>query len=79
MPSSSVNPGLRLLLDDFTRVSSQIQLIWGKKWDAIRITFTLDRYVTLMGAAMTTYAAVTDRSEFKSCATFGNVSYGKQR
>ncbi|KAG1813556.1 uncharacterized protein BJ212DRAFT_1482456 [Suillus subaureus] len=56
-------------------ISQEVQLIWGKKWDAMRITFTLARYATLMGTAMTTYAAVTDRSKYKSCATFGDVSY----
>ncbi|KAG1791578.1 uncharacterized protein HD556DRAFT_1445211 [Suillus plorans] len=45
-------------------LSQEAQLIWGKKWGVIRITFTLTRYATLMGTAMTPYAAVTDRSKY---------------
>ncbi|KAG2087470.1 hypothetical protein BD769DRAFT_473607 [Suillus cothurnatus] len=65
-----------VIFDYCLTISQEVQLIWGKKWDAIRITFTLTRYATLMGTAMTTYAAVTDRSKHTSCVTFGNVSYG---
>ncbi|KAG1841439.1 hypothetical protein DFJ58DRAFT_74250 [Suillus subalutaceus] len=64
-----------VVFDYCLTISQEVQLIWGKKWDAMRITFTLARYATLAGTAMTTYAAVTDRSKDKSCVTFGNVSY----
>ncbi|KAG1860893.1 hypothetical protein F4604DRAFT_1112580 [Suillus subluteus] len=57
-------------------IPQEVQLIWGRKWDVVRVTFTLARYVTLMGTAMTTYAAVTNRSNDTSCVTFNNVSYG---
>lgn len=64
-----------VIFDYCLTISQEVQLIWGKKWGIIRITFTLTRYATLMGTAMTTYAAVTDRSKYTSCATFDNVSY----
>ncbi|KAG2152736.1 hypothetical protein DEU56DRAFT_957736 [Suillus clintonianus] len=63
------------IFDYCLTISQEIQLIWGRRWDATRVTFTLARYVTLAGAAMTTYAAVVDRSKYTSCATFNNVSY----
>ncbi|KAG1805871.1 hypothetical protein EV424DRAFT_1544207 [Suillus variegatus] len=67
-----------VVFDYCLTLPQEVQLIWGKKWGVIRITFTLTRYATLMGTAMTTYAAVTDRSRSKytSCATFNDVSYG---
>ncbi|KAJ8583739.1 hypothetical protein M405DRAFT_866792 [Rhizopogon salebrosus TDB-379] len=55
-------------------IAPEVQLIWGRRWNVIRITFTLTRYLTFIGAAMTTYAAVADRSKFKSCSTFNNAS-----
>ncbi|KAG1808868.1 uncharacterized protein BJ212DRAFT_629021 [Suillus subaureus] len=56
-------------------IPQEVQLIWGRKWDAVRVAFTLTRYATLVGTTMTTYAAVTDRSKYTSCVTFNNVSY----
>ncbi|KAJ8583835.1 hypothetical protein M405DRAFT_866720 [Rhizopogon salebrosus TDB-379] len=54
--------------------ASEVQLIWGRRWTVIRVTFTLARYVPFIGVAMTTYAAVADRSMFKSCNTYDSVS-----
>ncbi|KAG1899736.1 uncharacterized protein F5891DRAFT_1189544 [Suillus fuscotomentosus] len=65
-----------VVFDYCLTLPQEVQLIWGKKWGIVRVLFTLTRYATLMGTAMTTYAAVTDRSKYTSCATFDNVSYG---
>ncbi|KAG1805877.1 hypothetical protein EV424DRAFT_1544212 [Suillus variegatus] len=65
-----------VVFDYCLTLPQEVQSIWGKKWDIIRITFTLTRYATLVGTAMTTYAAVTDRFRYTSCVTFGDVSYG---
>ncbi|KAG1745758.1 hypothetical protein EDB19DRAFT_2037662 [Suillus lakei] len=67
-----------VVFDYCLTISQEVQLIWGKKWGVIRVAFTLTRYATLVGAAMTMYAAVTDRSKYTSCRTFNNVSYGKE-
>ncbi|KAG1745756.1 hypothetical protein EDB19DRAFT_1906266 [Suillus lakei] len=67
------------IFDYSLTISQEVQLIWGRRWDVTRVTFTLARYVTLIGAAMTTFAAVADRSKYTSCLTFNNVSYGEQR
>ncbi|KAG2106113.1 hypothetical protein BD769DRAFT_1503952 [Suillus cothurnatus] len=64
-----------VVFDYCLTIPQEVQLIWGRKWDVIRVSFTLTRYATLMGTAMTTYAAVTDRSNYRSCATFNAVSY----
>lgn len=64
-----------VVFDYCLTIPQEVQLIWGRKWDVIRVVFTLTRYVTFMGTAMTTYAAVTDRSHYISCATFNAVSY----
>ncbi|KAG2059340.1 hypothetical protein BDR06DRAFT_1003465 [Suillus hirtellus] len=64
-----------VVFDYCLTLPQEVQLIWGKKWGIVRVLFTLTRYATLMGTAMTTYAAVTDRSKYTSCATFDNVSY----
>ncbi|KAG1789002.1 uncharacterized protein HD556DRAFT_1399858 [Suillus plorans] len=65
-----------VVFDYCLMLPQEVQLIWGKNWGIIRVLFTLTRYATLMGTAMTTYAAVTDQSKYTSCATFDNVSYG---
>ncbi|KAG1813557.1 uncharacterized protein BJ212DRAFT_1482457 [Suillus subaureus] len=64
-----------VIFDYCLTIPQEVQLIWGTKWGVIRVTFTLTRYATLMGTAMTTYSAVTDRSKYKSCAIFDDVSY----
>ncbi|KAG1737412.1 hypothetical protein EDB19DRAFT_1909732 [Suillus lakei] len=64
------------IFDYCSTITQEVQLIWGRKWDVTRVTFTLARYVTLISAAMTTFAAVADRSKYTSCATFNNVIYG---
>ncbi|KAG2121818.1 hypothetical protein BD769DRAFT_1477363 [Suillus cothurnatus] len=55
-----------VVFDYCLTIPQEVQLIWGRKWDVIRVSFTLTRYATLMGTAMTTYAAVTDRSNYRS-------------
>ncbi|KAJ8584833.1 hypothetical protein M405DRAFT_865893 [Rhizopogon salebrosus TDB-379] len=58
-------------------IAPEVELIWGRRWNVIRVTFTLTRYVTFIGAAMTTYAAVADRSGFKSVrldSLFGEIN-----
>ncbi|KAG1737624.1 hypothetical protein EDB19DRAFT_941092 [Suillus lakei] len=63
-----------LVFDYCLTISQEVQLIWGKRWNVLRVTFTLARYVTFIGAAMTTFAAVVDRSKYKSCNTFNSIS-----
>ncbi|KAG1842450.1 hypothetical protein C8R48DRAFT_737638 [Suillus tomentosus] len=65
-----------VVFDYCLTLPQEVQLIWGKKWGIVRVLFTLTRYATLMGTAMTTYSAVTDRLDYTSCATFDSVSYG---
>ncbi|KAJ8587393.1 hypothetical protein M405DRAFT_821705, partial [Rhizopogon salebrosus TDB-379] len=36
-------------------IAPEVQLIWGRRWNVIRVTFTLARYVPFIGVAMTTY------------------------
>ncbi|KAG1745755.1 hypothetical protein EDB19DRAFT_462200 [Suillus lakei] len=62
------------IFDYCLTITQEVQLIWGRRWNFMRITFTLARYVTFIGAAMTTFAAVADRSKYNSCSTFNNVS-----
>ncbi|KAG2065283.1 hypothetical protein BDR04DRAFT_1145454 [Suillus decipiens] len=67
--------GISQVFDYCSTIPQEVQLIWGKRWGVVRVASTLTRYATLMGSAMTTYAAVTNRSKYTSCATFNNVSY----
>ncbi|KAG2152735.1 hypothetical protein DEU56DRAFT_513087 [Suillus clintonianus] len=62
------------IFDYCLTITQEVQLIWGRKWNVMRVTFTLARYVTFIGAAMTTFAAVADRSKYTSCSTFNSVS-----
>ncbi|KAG2035406.1 hypothetical protein BDR03DRAFT_1012578 [Suillus americanus] len=55
-----------VVFDYCLMIPQEVQLIWGRKWDVVRVVFTLTHYVTFMGTAMTTYAAVTDRSHYTS-------------
>ncbi|KAJ8582298.1 hypothetical protein M405DRAFT_800474 [Rhizopogon salebrosus TDB-379] len=43
-------------------IAPEVQLIWGRRWNVIRITFTLTRYLTFIGAAMTTYGLLIFRT-----------------
>ncbi|KAG2346539.1 hypothetical protein BDR05DRAFT_906949 [Suillus weaverae] len=63
------------IFDYCLTITQEVQLIWGRRWDVTRVTFTLARYVTLIGTAMTTFAALANRSKYSSCVTFNNVSY----
>ncbi|KAJ8587397.1 hypothetical protein M405DRAFT_863794 [Rhizopogon salebrosus TDB-379] len=47
-------------------IAAEVKLVWGQRWTVIRVIFTLARYVPFIGVAMATYAAVADRSMFKS-------------
>ncbi|KAG1725454.1 hypothetical protein EDB19DRAFT_265654 [Suillus lakei] len=83
---SAVNTGLQTaqyftvgamalaIFDYCLTISQEVQLIWGKRWNIVRIAFTFTRYVTFIGAAMTTFAALADRSKYKSCVTFSYIS-----
>ncbi|KAJ8583233.1 hypothetical protein M405DRAFT_867188 [Rhizopogon salebrosus TDB-379] len=66
--------GAVAIYDDCLTIAPEVRLIWGRRWNVIRVTFTLTRHLTFIGAAMTTYAAVADRFKFKSCSTFNNGS-----
>ncbi|KAJ8584663.1 hypothetical protein M405DRAFT_936477 [Rhizopogon salebrosus TDB-379] len=52
----------------------EVQLIWGRRWNVIRVTFTLARYVPFIVVVMNTYAAVANRSKSESCDTYESVS-----
>ncbi|KAG1746439.1 hypothetical protein EDB19DRAFT_2037378 [Suillus lakei] len=62
------------IFDYCLTISQEVQLIWGRRWNIVRIAFTFTRYVTFIGAAMTTFAALADRSKYKSCVTFNYIS-----
>ncbi|KAG2353323.1 hypothetical protein BDR07DRAFT_1496461 [Suillus spraguei] len=62
----TVGAMVAVVFDYCLTIPQEVQLIWGKKWGIIRVAFTLTRYATLMGTAITTYAAVTDRSKYTS-------------
>ncbi|EGN96483.1 hypothetical protein SERLA73DRAFT_141908 [Serpula lacrymans var. lacrymans S7.3] len=65
--------GLAIWIFDYVlSFESEIRLVWGRKWDATRILFSLARYLTLVGVIMTVYAAVQTRTG--NCAPFGDVS-----
>ncbi|KIJ61007.1 hypothetical protein HYDPIDRAFT_42934 [Hydnomerulius pinastri MD-312] len=38
--------------------SSEVQHIWGRKWETTRFVFTMSRYVPFIGSAMTCYNAL---------------------
>ncbi|OJA09729.1 hypothetical protein AZE42_06858 [Rhizopogon vesiculosus] len=50
------------IYDYCVTIALEVQLIWGRRWNVLRITFTLARYVTFIGAAMTTYGLLIFRT-----------------
>ncbi|KAJ8584662.1 hypothetical protein M405DRAFT_826366 [Rhizopogon salebrosus TDB-379] len=52
----------------------EVQLIWGRRWNVIRVTFTLARYVPFIVVVMNTYGKFTGP---RNCDTYESVSNGK--
>ncbi|KAJ8587396.1 hypothetical protein M405DRAFT_741907, partial [Rhizopogon salebrosus TDB-379] len=52
----------------------QVRLIWGRRWNVIRVTFTLARYVPFIGVAMNTYGKFTRPPNIESLKAFHMIS-----
>jgi len=51
--------GLAVLVFDYCiTFDKEAKLVWGRKWDFGRVTFTLTRYLPFPGIALTVYAAL---------------------
>ncbi|EGO05337.1 hypothetical protein SERLA73DRAFT_129244 [Serpula lacrymans var. lacrymans S7.3] len=50
----------------------EVRWVWGRKWDFMRVLFTLSRYVTFSAAIMTVYAAV--HTQRGNCVPFSTGS-----
>ncbi|KAJ8582200.1 hypothetical protein M405DRAFT_831078 [Rhizopogon salebrosus TDB-379] len=55
-------------------IAAEVELVWGRRWTVIRVTFTFARYVPFIGVAMATYGKF---ARPRSCNTYNSVSYGK--
>ncbi|KAG2143137.1 hypothetical protein BD769DRAFT_1661566 [Suillus cothurnatus] len=54
-----------VVFDYWLTISQKVQLIWGTKWNVIKVMFTLARYAALIGTAMTTYVKVHKLYNFR--------------
>ncbi|EIW86138.1 hypothetical protein CONPUDRAFT_86214 [Coniophora puteana RWD-64-598 SS2] len=54
-------------------IDKETKLVWGRKWDFGRVTFTLTRYLPFPGIALTVYAALQAVS-LKPCIHNGTAS-----
>ncbi|KIJ62613.1 hypothetical protein HYDPIDRAFT_135729 [Hydnomerulius pinastri MD-312] len=47
-----------LVFDYCIMFDDEVRWVWGRRWDATRVVFTLSRYLPFIGVGMTCYAAV---------------------
>ncbi|KAN0082566.1 hypothetical protein V8E55_008361 [Tylopilus felleus] len=56
--------GMAILIFDYViTLEDEARWVWGRKWDATRLVFTVSRYLPFAGTALTAYAALRSNSD----------------